>query len=87
MLPEQVWDAEDLPEARMIRGAPTGSAMPLCWAHGDPWMPRNLCAWVSLVSHAALALAVCLWLEGTGIPAARKQAAVKASNPAARRQQ
>jgi len=35
MLPEQVWDAEDIPAARMYRGAPTGSAMPLCWAHAE----------------------------------------------------
>jgi len=35
MLPEQVWDEADLPEARMFRGAPTGSAMPLCWAHAE----------------------------------------------------
>ncbi|PWU13483.1 MAG: glucoamylase, partial [Verrucomicrobia bacterium] len=35
MLPEQVWDAEDLPDARMFRGGPTGSAMPLCWAHAE----------------------------------------------------
>ena len=35
MLPEQVWDADDLPETRMKRGEPTGSAMPLCWAHAE----------------------------------------------------
>ncbi len=35
MLPEQVWDAEDLPDGRMKRGGPTGSAMPLCWAHAE----------------------------------------------------
>ncbi|HTD85077.1 MAG TPA: glycoside hydrolase family 15 protein, partial [Candidatus Binatia bacterium] len=35
MLPEQVWDSADVPEARMFRGAPTGSAMPLCWAHAE----------------------------------------------------
>ena len=35
MLPEQVWDAEDLPQAHMKRGAPTGAAMPLCWAHAE----------------------------------------------------
>jgi glucoamylase len=35
MLPEQVWDAEDLAEAHMRRGQPTGSAMPLCWAHAE----------------------------------------------------
>ena len=35
MLPEQVWDEPDLSEARMFKGAPTGSAMPLCWAHAE----------------------------------------------------
>ena len=35
MLPEQVWNEPDLPEARMFKGAPTGSAMPLCWAHAE----------------------------------------------------
>src|SRR2546430_10087140 len=35
MFPEQVWDAEDLPEAHMKRGEPTGAAMPLCWAHAE----------------------------------------------------
>jgi glucoamylase len=35
MLPEQVWDEADLPEARLWRGGPTGSAMPLCWAHAE----------------------------------------------------
>jgi glucoamylase len=35
MLPEQVWDADNLPEAHMKRGEPTGSAMPLCWAHAE----------------------------------------------------
>ncbi|HEY5911752.1 MAG TPA: glycoside hydrolase family 15 protein [Verrucomicrobiae bacterium] len=35
MLPEQVWDGEDIPAARMRRGYPTGSAMPLCWAHAE----------------------------------------------------
>ena len=35
MLPEQVWDADDLPDGNMKRGAPTGSAMPLCWTHAE----------------------------------------------------
>jgi glucoamylase len=35
MLPEQLWDADDLPDGRMKRGRPTGSAMPLCWAHAE----------------------------------------------------
>jgi glucoamylase len=35
MLPEQIWDADDLPDEKMQRGSPTGSAMPLCWSHAE----------------------------------------------------
>jgi glucoamylase len=35
LLPEQSWDAPDLPEAHMWLGHPTGSAMPLMWAHAE----------------------------------------------------
>lgn len=35
MLTEQLWDADDLPNGSMKRGQPTGSAMPLCWAHAE----------------------------------------------------
>jgi glucoamylase len=35
MLPEQLWDADDLPDGKMKRGGPTGSAMPLCWSHAE----------------------------------------------------
>ena len=35
MLPEQLWDADDLPERALRRGGPTGSAMPLAWAHAE----------------------------------------------------
>jgi glucoamylase len=35
MLPEQVWDQEDLPHAHMHKGKPTGSATPLLWAHAE----------------------------------------------------
>ncbi len=35
MLPEQLWDADDLPDGKMKRGNPTGSAMPLCWSHAE----------------------------------------------------
>lgn len=35
MLPEQLWDDDDLPDGKMKRGGPTGSAMPLCWAHAE----------------------------------------------------
>jgi glucoamylase len=35
MLPEQVWFGPDSPGGRFKTGAPTGSAMPLCWAHAE----------------------------------------------------
>ncbi|MDE2237130.1 MAG: glucan 1,4-alpha-glucosidase, partial [Elusimicrobia bacterium] len=35
MLPEQIWDGEDLPQLELRRGGPTGSAMPLMWAHAE----------------------------------------------------
>lgn len=35
LLPEQVWDRPDLPEKFMYFGRPTGSAMPLMWAHSE----------------------------------------------------
>jgi len=35
LLPEQVWDGDDLPQALMYRGRPTGAAMPLMWAHAE----------------------------------------------------
>jgi glucoamylase len=35
LLPEQVWDTYDLPEAHMYLGKPTGAAMPLMWAHAE----------------------------------------------------
>ena len=35
MLPEQVWDAPDIPEQELFFGQPSGSAMPLVWAHAE----------------------------------------------------
>ena len=35
LLPEQAWDSEDIPDAHMYLGRPTGSAMPLMWAHAE----------------------------------------------------
>jgi glucoamylase len=35
MIPEQLWDADDLPDQKMKRGLPTGAAMPLCWSHAE----------------------------------------------------
>ena len=35
LIPEQVWDADDLPKRQLFRGRPTGSVCPLLWAHGE----------------------------------------------------
>ena len=35
LLPEQVWDGDDVPERELFRGRPSGSAMPLVWAHAE----------------------------------------------------
>lgn len=35
MLPEQVWDADDIPEKHLFCGHATGSARPLAWAHSE----------------------------------------------------
>ncbi len=35
LIPEQVWDAADIPERELFRGRPSGSAMPLVWAHAE----------------------------------------------------
>ncbi|MGB7598314.1 MAG: glycoside hydrolase family 15 protein [Gallionella sp.] len=35
MIPEQVWDSQAIPEHRLAPGKPSGSAMPLVWAHGE----------------------------------------------------
>ncbi|MDX5931294.1 glucan 1,4-alpha-glucosidase [Acidiphilium acidophilum] len=35
LLPEQVWDSEDIPDHELFRGRPSGSAMPLVWAHAE----------------------------------------------------
>ena len=35
MLPEQVWDSADIPRRELYKGRPTGSAMPLVWAHAE----------------------------------------------------
>jgi glucoamylase len=35
LLPEQVWDSADIPERELFMGHPSGSAMPLVWAHAE----------------------------------------------------
>jgi glucoamylase len=47
MIPEQIWDSNPIPEHMLYPGRPTGSAMPLVWAHAEfiklcasTWMKR-----------------------------------------------
>jgi len=35
LLPEQIWDKNDIPEKELFFGKPSGSAMPLVWAHAE----------------------------------------------------
>ena len=35
MLPEQIWDAANIPKAYLYLGKPCGAAMPLMWAHAE----------------------------------------------------
>jgi glucoamylase len=35
LIPEQVWDGEALPRYNLLAGRPSGSAMPLVWAHAE----------------------------------------------------
>ena len=35
LIPEQVWDASDVPDRELFNGRPSGSAMPLVWAHAE----------------------------------------------------
>ncbi len=35
LLSEQIWDTDDIPEKELFLGQPSGSAMPLTWAHAE----------------------------------------------------
>jgi len=35
LMPEQVWDSDPIPERFLYPGKPSGSAMPLVWAHAE----------------------------------------------------
>ncbi len=35
MLPEQIWDSADIPQHELYFACPSGSAMPLVWAHAE----------------------------------------------------
>ena len=35
LIPEQVWDADDIPDRELFKGKASGSACPLVWAHSE----------------------------------------------------
>jgi glucoamylase len=35
LIPEQIWDSDDIPKRGLFNGKPSGSAMPLVWAHAE----------------------------------------------------
>ena len=35
LISEQIWDSADIPERGLRLGRPSGSAMPLVWAHAE----------------------------------------------------
>jgi glucoamylase len=35
LLPEQIWDGDPIPDRYLFPGRPSGSAMPLVWAHAE----------------------------------------------------
>lgn len=68
MLPEQVWDASPIPERDLLPGRPSGSAMPLAWAHAE---------YIKLVRSIALGHAIdrpeAAWRRYRGtVPTARR---------------
>ena len=49
MLPEQVWDHDDMPEKGMYLGRSAGSAQPLVWAHAEYLkLLRSVSGWQDL---------------------------------------
>ncbi|HTQ90421.1 MAG TPA: hypothetical protein VMK84_13115 [Streptosporangiaceae bacterium] len=85
LLPEQIWDANPLPWQDLWPGQPTGSAMPLAWAHSEliklavavaTKKPVELLTLVSDRYHAAVPA------SQTWEPATRHDVALGASRPA-----
>jgi glucoamylase len=35
LIPEQIWDTDPIPDRMLFPGKPSGSAMPLVWAHAE----------------------------------------------------
>lgn len=77
MLPEQVWDTDARPDYHLYPGKPTGSAMPLAWAHAEfvklvfSWglkrpFDRPVSAWERYRGERPRAL-ICMWTPGAPV--------------------
>jgi glucoamylase len=64
MLPEQIWDQADRPDLELYFGKPTGSAMPLMWAHSE-YMKLLRSVWDEAVFDRIPAVAA-RYLNGSG---------------------
>ena len=91
LLPEQVWDAGQAPGSSCEPGQPTGSAMPLAWAHSEliklavavtTKKPVELLTLVSDRYRAAVpASQSWFWRDATPVCAARRQNLVVGAQP------
>jgi glucoamylase len=53
MLPEQLWDGEEMPQRGLQPGAGTGSAAPLGWAHAEYLKLLAAVAWANIPDQVA----------------------------------
>ncbi|MEO5964635.1 MAG: glycoside hydrolase family 15 protein [Candidatus Limnocylindrales bacterium] len=76
MLPEQAWDADDIPDRGLALGQPSGSAMPLAWAHAE---------YIKLVRSIALGHAIdrpeAAWRRYHGVRPAATRATWRFGSP------
>jgi glucoamylase len=91
LLPEQIWDEADLPQAHLRCGGPTGSANPLLWAHSEYLRLLRSChdgkvfdlipEVVARYRHAKLQSKVEFWLPKHSIRRARKNHTLRICAP------
>ncbi len=92
LIPEQVWDTDPIPERFLEPGKPSGSAMPLVWAHAefvklafarDAGQPLELLGTVTDRYHGARPEAACWhWRETVPFDELPKDRAMLVERPA-----
>jgi glucoamylase len=76
LIPEQVWDSTAIPERGLEPGRPTGSAMPLVWAHAEF---LKLCH--SRAAGAVVDLPDAVWQRWHGVPPVTRRRAWRLAAP------